>query len=573
MTRRTAWALAAGVAAVAVGAAAVGAVALIVRGGGRPPVGWTPGGVNLALNLSGALPERPAQDWRGILEGGQPSVRGLVESVDRAARDPQVKGLVLRLGSIDAGWARVQELRDALVRFRETGKPAWAHLELAGNLEYYLATGCGRIAAVPTGFINVSGLAAEVTFFRGTLDKLGVEAQFEGVGKYKNAPNQFTETGFTGPHREQVESLVGSLFEQYVAALAEGRGLDEDRVRAIIDGGPYNAADALEAGLVDALLYHDEIDAKLPASRRVGPAYYVKSARGFGFDGRPKMAIVYAVGDITPGESQVSPLGGGELAGADTISRGLREAAQDASIRAIVLRVDSPGGAGVAADAIWREVERARKHKPVIASMGDAAASGGYYIAMSSDAILAQPGTITGSIGVFSGKFSMRGLYGKLGLSHETVRRGRHAGLFSDWDPWTDEERARIRTLNEDFYETFVTKAAEGRQRTREEIETVAQGRVWTGAQALEKGLVDRLGGLEAAVALAREKAGIPAGQEVELVVLPERRGLLEALLQRQEEEIALDVLAPGATAMLGWLARIGEQGPLARLPFDLRVR
>jgi protease-4 len=496
-----------------------------------------------------------------------------VESVDRAAQDPQVKGLVLRVGPLEAGWARVQDLRDALVRFRETGKPSWAHLEFAGNLEYYLATGCERIAAAPTGMLNVSGLAAEVTFFRGTLDKVGVQAQFEGVGKYKNAPDQFTETGFTGPHREQMESLVDSLFEQYVAVVAESRDLSEERVRAIIDEGPFDVAVAAEKGLVDALLYRDEIDERLPGGQRVGPARYVKGARGFGFDGRPKLALVYALGEIMPGESSEVPFGGGSSAGADTISRGLRQAARDSSIRAIVLRVDSPGGVGVAADAVWREVGRARLKKPVIVSMGDAAASGGYYIAMNGDAILAQPGTITGSIGVFSGKFSMRGLYEKLGLSHETVRRGRHAALFSSWDPWTEEERAKVRALNESFYETFIKKAAEGRQRTPEEIDAVAQGRIWTGTQALENGLVDRLGGLDAAVAVAREKAGIRPGQAVELVVLPERRGFLQTLLQRQEEDIALDVVAPGAAAALEWMARLGGQGPLARLPFDLKIR
>jgi protease-4 len=565
--------LAAGVAAVAVGAAAVGAVALIVRAGGRPPVGWTPGGVNLALELDGELPERPPQDWSGLLGTSQPSVRGLVESVDRAARDPQVKGLVLRVGPLDAGWARVQDLRDALVRFRETGKPSWAHIGFAGNLEYYLATGCSRIAAAPTGMLNVSGLSAEVIFFRGTLDKVGVEAQFEGVGKYKSAPDQFTETGFTDPNREQMEALVDSLFEQYVAAVAESRDLDESQVRAIIDEGPFDVAAAQEAGLVDELLYRDELNAQLPRGQRVSAARYVKGSRGFGFDGRPKMALVYALGEIMPGETSESPFGAGGFAGADTISRGLRQAARDASIRAIVLRVDSPGGVGVAADAIWREVGRARQEKPVIVSMGDAAASGGYYIAMNGDAILAQPGTITGSIGVFSGKFSMRGLYEKLGMSHETVRRGRYAGLFSSWEPWTAEERAKVRALNETFYETFITKAAEGRNRTLEEIDAVAQGRVWTGVQALENGLIDQLGGLEAAVAVARQKAGIPADEEVQLVVVPERKGFLQALIQQQEEEIALEMVAPGAARVLEWVSRLADQGPLARLPFDLQVR
>jgi protease-4 len=496
-----------------------------------------------------------------------------VESIDRAAADSRVQGLVLRMGVVNAGWGRVQELRDALVRFRASEKPSWAHLEFAGNREYYLATGCERIAAAPTALLNVSGLAADVTFLRGTLDKVGVQAQFEGVGRYKNAPNQFTETRFTEPHREQMESLVDSLFEQYVAAVAEGRGMDEERVRRVIDQGPFDAARASEVGLVDELLYPDEVEARIPAGDGVGPAEYVKGARGFGLDGRPRVALVHALGDIMPGESAAGPFGESSYAGAETIGRGLRQAARDDSIRAIILRVDSPGGVGMAADAIWREVGQARVRKPVIASMGDAAASGGYYIAMNADAIVAQPGTITGSIGVFSGKFSMKGLYEKLGLSHERVARGRHAAIFSTWEPWSDEERAKIRGLNVSFYETFVAKAAEGRRRTPEEIDAVAQGRVWTGQQAVENGLVDELGGLDAAVRLARERAGIPAGETVRLIVLPERKTLWERLMERRDEELAVKLLGPEAGALVGWARRLSENGPLARLPFELEIR
>ena len=535
-------------------------------------MGWSGEGAFLSLNVGGTLVEQPAPEWAELLETPRPSLRALVEAVDRAAADSRVKGLVLRVTPLEVGWARVQELRDAVVRFSLTGKPCWAHVEFAGNREYFLASGCSSIAAAPTALLNVSGLAAEVTFLRGTLDKVGVEAQFEGVGKYKNAPNQFTETGFTEPHREQMESLVDSLFDQYVAAVAESRGLDEAAVRAAIDEGPFTAPEALDAGLIDELLYRDEVEAKVPASEPVGVTRYLSDSPSSWFDKRPKLALVYAIGDIMPGESSSGPLGGG-VAGADTISRGLRQAAEDETIQAIILRVDSPGGVGMAADAIWREVGRARQHKPVIVSMGDAAASGGYYIAMNGDVILAQPGTVTGSIGVFSGKFSMRGLYEKIGLSHETVRRGRHAALFSSWDPWTEEERAKVRGLNETFYDTFIKKAAEGRERTPEEIEAVAQGRIWTGAQAVENGLVDALGGLATAVDFARERAGIAAKEPVVLVVLPERKGLLDTLLQRQSEDITAQVLGPGGAAVVEWAARLGGHGPLARLPFDLQIR
>jgi protease IV len=574
MKARTALVLVAGLAAVAVGAVAVGAVALLVRGGGRTAGGWGSGSGYLALDLQGALPEQPASGIGSLLESGPPSVRALVEAVDRAAGDTRVEGLLVRVGPLDVGWARVQELRDALVRFRRSGKPSWAHIEFAGNREYFLASACGKVAASPTAMLDVSGLAAEIDFYRGTLDKLGIEAQFEGVGKYKNAPNQLTETGFTAPHREQTEALVDALFGQYVRGVAEARGLAPEAVREIIDRGPFRAEEARESGLVDELLYRDEVESRVPSAGRIHPGRYVKAARsrGLSIAPRPRVALVYAVGDLVPGESQASPFGG-TLAGADTIVRGLRDAREDDSVRAILLRVDSPGGSGTASDAVWREVGIARRKKPVVVSMGDYAASGGYYIAMGADAILAQPGTITGSIGVFSGKLSLRGLYGKLGVTRETVRRGRHATLFSSWAPWGEQERAKVRSLNEAFYETFLEKAAEGRKKTAEQIDAVAQGRVWTGEEALAAGLVDSLGGLDAALETARRRARIPRGQEVDVVVLPRGKGLLETLMERQDEDVLARALGPAAASFLRWATVLCDRGPIARVPFELVVR
>jgi protease-4 len=397
-----------------------------------------------------------------------------------------------------------------------------------------------------------------------------VQAQFEGVGKYKNAPNQFTETGFTEPHREQMEALVESLFDGYVKGIAESRRLAPERVRGLIDEGPFDAARAKAAGLVDELLYRDQVEQRVPGSQRLGAARYVKAARGFSFGSRPRIALVYAVGDIISGESQSSPLGGG-MVGSETVIRGLRQAAEDDSVRAIVLRVDSPGGSGTASDAIWREIGLARRRKPVVASMGDYAASGGYYISMNADAIVAQPGTITGSIGVFSGKFSFRGLYDKIGISEEAVQRGRFARLFSSNDPWDEAERARVRALNVAFYDTFVTKASEGRKKKKDDLDAVAQGRVWTGQEALANGLVDRLGGLDVALSLARERARLKAAAEI--VVMPERKGLLETLMERQEEDVVGRIVGPRAAGLLRWSAALGDSGPIARLPFDLAVR
>ncbi len=572
MKKRTAWMLVAGVAAVALGAAFMGALALVLRGTGRPLASWG-NEAYLSLTLDGDLPEQPYSELDSLFETRPPTLRALVESLERAASDPKIKGVVVRVGWLSGGWGKAQELRDAIARFRKSGKPAYAHLESAGNQEYYLATACSKIYAVPQALVLVHGLSAEVTFFRQALDKLGVEAQFEGVGKYKNAPNQFTEDRFTGPHREQTEALLESLYGQYVAAIAESRKKSPAQVRALLDGGPYDAAGALHAGLVDELVYEDELEGRLKARERITPGRYVRAARGFGFDGRPKVALVYAVGEIMSGESESSPFGG-DLVGASTLARAIRQARTDSDIKAIVLRVDSPGGSGTASEVIWRELALARKAKPVIVSMGDVAASGGYYIAMPSDAIVAQPATITGSIGVFSGKFSLRGLYDKLGLRQEIVERGRNASIFSGYRPWTDEERARMRGLMVSFYEEFVTKAAKGRGRSYEEIDRVAQGRVWTGAEALKVGLVDRLGGLETALELAREKAKLAKDAELSLVVLPEKKSVFETILERQEEGAsgAVRLLPSDARAFLRWASVLGGREPIARLPFELRI-
>lgn len=571
MKKRTAWILVAGVAAVAVGAAAVGALALLLRGQGG---GW--GGPSyLFLRLEGDIPEQPpSSDIATLFERRPPSLRAIVESLDRAASDPKLTGVVVRVSVLsDAGWGKVQELRDAIARFRKSGKPAYAHLEFCGNKEYYLASACNKVYAIPTALIGVAGLEAEVTFLRKTLDKLGVEAQFEGVGKYKNAPNRYTETGFTPPHREQMDSLLDSLFAQYLEAIAKGRGKTVDEVRAIVDGGPYDAEEARRAGLVDELLYLDQVEDKLKNATRVAPGHYLRSTRGFGFDGRPKLALIYAVGEIVPGESHgPGALGGEWLAGAETVSAALRRARGDASVKAIVFRVDSPGGFGPAADVIWREVRLAKKAKPVVVSMGDYAASGGYYIAMSSDAIVAEPATITGSIGVFGGKFNLRGLYDRIGLGKEILTRGRHAAIYSEYRPWSDEERARIRGQMESFYKDFVDRVAEGRKKTWGDVNQVAQGRVWTGVQAKENGLVDELGGLDAALGVAKKKAGILAEQDVSIVVFPERKGFFEALMERQDDGLEAR-LPPDLRSMLRWLSRLDDGVPMARLPYELRIR
>jgi protease-4 len=569
MKKRTAWVLAAGVAAVAIGTAAVGGVALLLRGRGAPSLG---GSNYLVLNLDAGLPEETTAELAPFFDRQPPTLRALVDSIDRAATDSRVKALVLRVSFLpDAGWGKVQELRDAIVRFRKSGKPSYAHLEFCGNKEYYLATACDKVYVVPTALLDVSGLRTEVTFFKGTLDKLGIQAQFEGVGKYKNAPNQFTEKGFTEPHREQMEALVDSFYAQYTHAISESRGKTAEQTQAALDAGPYDGTGAHEAGLVDELLYADELKDRMKDWDEVTPSRYTRAGRGFSLDGRPKLALVYVVGEILPGESQNSPFGG-SFAGSETVAHALRDAREDDDVKAVILRVDSPGGSGTASDVIWREVELTKKVKPVVTSMGDLAASGGYYVAMGSDAIVAQPGTITGSIGVFGGKFSLQGLYDKIGVSRELIKRGRHADLFDDYRPWDEEERAHVHAMMAAFYERFVSKAAEGRKMKYEDVDAIAQGRVWSGTEALEHRLVDRMGGLDVALAVAKERAKIPASQQVRLVVLPEKKGLLETLLERQDEGLET-ALPADLRGLLRWATMMREGQPMARLPFELRVR
>jgi protease IV len=518
------------------------AVALMFLAASRGPS--VPSSSTLILRPGGELPEVEPDDVVGQVFGRDVNtVRGFVEALRKASRDERVRAVLLMPSTLDLPyWGKVQEMRDAVVAFRKSGKKVMSFLEFGGDREYYLASAADRVFLMPTSSLDLTGVASYEMFLRGTLDKVGAFPDFVHIGDYKTAPNQLTQKGFTPEHREMAQSLNRDMYEQLVAGIAEGRKKSEDEIRALLDKGPFVAAEALEAGLVDDLAYEDELDDRVPelgkeeTSRRIeGTDYQRVRLESVGFRPRSRIALLYIVGTIVSGKSGFDAANG-TVVGSDTIVDQIRKIRDDASIKAIVLRIDSPGGSSVASDVIWRELKITQEddpNRPLVTSMSDLAASGGYYIAMPTDTIVAQPGTLTGSIGVFGGKIVIGGTLAKAGVATEAVTSGANADIYSPFAPFTPAQRAKVASFMEDFYKNFLEKVAESRKSTPEAIHAVAQGRVWTGRQALKHGLVDALGGLDAAVAIAKEKAKIPANEDVQLVVFPERRNLLDALSQQ----------------------------------------
>ena len=541
----------------------------------------------LVVRPGGELLEVLPDDVVGQVLGREAStVRGFVESLRKAKRDPRVMSVLLLPSTLELPfWAKVQELRDAIVDFRQSGKTVVAFLEYGGDREYYLASAADRVFLLPTSPLDLTGIASYEIFLRGALDKVGAYPDFLQIGVYKTAVNQYTQSEFTPAHREMSESLNRDLYEQLVRGVAEARRKSVDEVRALFDEGPFAPDAALRAGLIDDLAYLDQLEDRVPAlkpptgdlSRIEESEYRRVSPRSVGIRPQSRIAVLYASGVIASGRSTHDPVYGA-IVGSDTIVEQIRRIREDDSISAIVLRVDSPGGSAVASDVIWRELTITRDQessRPLIASMSDLAASGGYYISMPAEVIVAQPATLTGSIGIFAGKIAIGETLAKVGVATATVQSGRNASLSSPFAPFTPEQRAKVMEYMEVFYDTFVEKAAVARRTTPAEIDAVAQGRVWTGRQALERGLVDELGGLDTAVAIAKQRAGIPADEDVELVVYPPRRTLYEALAQQFGSSGAgvWAQLAGGAEgraiAALTAPIRMFRRGePLALMPF-----
>ncbi|RMG06175.1 MAG: signal peptide peptidase SppA [Acidobacteria bacterium] len=501
----------------------------------------------LVINLSGQLPdyvpEDPIAEALEIEQGK--SFISLITQLRKAKTDSKIAAVLVNIDFPAIGWAKAEELRRALLDVREAGKPVYAYMEVGTIKEYYIATAADKIFLPPSGDLYITGLMAEVMFFRGALDKLGIEPQVIQIGKYKNAPDQYTRKQMSPEHREVINAVLDDYFNRLTTAIAEARKKTPDEVRTLIDEAPYSAKKANELGLIDGALYKEEVYDELKSRlgykedeklRLVSAESYRRvSADSLGLNTGEKIAVIFAAGPINSGESESFY---GQTIGSNTMVRAISDAASDDSIKAIVIRVDSPGGSALASDLIWHAIEKAKAKKPVVVSMSDVAASGGYYISCNANKIVAESSTITGSIGVFLGKPVLKGFYDWLGLNNEYVMRGKNAGLFRETERWTPEEEAKMRELaNRIYYDEFVPKVAQGRGRSLEEIDSIGQGRVWTGAQAKERGLVDEIGGLEKAIEIAKELAGLPADKDVQRITFPKPRPFFERLLGRKEDE------------------------------------
>jgi protease-4 len=533
-------------------------------------------GTLLELDLTrGVLETPPASPVAAFRARHLPTLRELVSALRKGARDDSVVGLVAHLGGQRLSLAQVQELREAVADFRTSGKPAVAWTESfgesgQGTVAYYLATAFDEIWLQPSGDLSITGVSVQAVFIRGALDKAGVIPQFGKRREYKTAADTFTEKEMTGPAREMASRLAASAYEQIVEGIAVRRRLDTTRIRELVDSAPLDAQAGLDAGLVDRLGYrsdvYDELEKQLQYGDRLlaeryirrGPRTLDQLRKTLPWPQKPLVAVVRVTGGISVGRNSNSPMGG-PGSGSDTVGAALRAVAANEHVKAVVLRVDSPGGSYVASDAIRNEVLRLRSTgRPVIASMGGVAASGGYFVAMPADVIVAQPGTITGSIGVLTGKGVVRDALGRIGISQDVVSEGANAQMYSAQEEFTDDQWARLEETLDRIYKDFVAKAAQDRGLPEERLEALARGRVWTGADAHSHKLVDELGGFQHALTLACNRAGLDR-DEIGVIAAPHRNLLSQLRAPTTTDDLAvsaapltLDGLTTGLYSALG---------------------
>ncbi|MBS0264380.1 MAG: signal peptide peptidase SppA [Planctomycetes bacterium] len=475
--------------------------------------------------------------------------------IEKAASDDKVDGLILKIHSPTIGWAKMNAFRKSIARVQAKGKKVYAWMADGSNIDYALASACDDVSMPQPGTLMLVGVRAEVTFYKKLFDMIGVKADMLRVGEFKSAAETYTRSEMSPEFRQEMEEIVDDRYEQLVETLAKARKLTPEKVKSIIDEAPLTAQQAQKLGLLDRLAYEDDLEAAI-SKAHAGKTLkvvkkYGKKKTDTDFSGlagmmkmmemlmgveqpkrkskEPKIAVIYASGMITTGKSSADFLSGESSMGSDTMVKAIRDANKDATVKAIVLRVDSPGGSALASDLIWHELELVQK--PFVVSMGDVAGSGGYYIAMGAKRIFADPGTITGSIGVVGGKLALNGMFGKVGITTDVISRGKNSGILSMTHSFSDTERDSMQRLLNDIYEQFTTKAAKGRKMEHEKLEKLARGRVYTGRAALKIGLVDELGTLDDALAYTKQQIGLAADAKIELLNLPKATSPLESLL------------------------------------------
>ncbi len=555
-----------------------GALYLVVRGF-RGAVSSVSRGSAVEIDLAIAFPEESLFDLGGPFFGYEAlTFRDLLGGISRAKEDARIEKLLLHVRPTGLGWGHVAELRDHLLDFKSSGKSLVAFVEYGSNRDYYLASAADQIYLHPRTVLDLRGVRAEATFVREALGKMGVEAEFERFAAYKDAPDMFTRDDMSSASREALEGLVKTVHDSLVAGLVESRGMERRHAGSLIARGPFTAKEALELDLVDGLHYFDEVKKRMAPEGKdevatVSVVEYLRApVNAPAFGTRARIAVIYGIGAIVGGESTEDAMFG-RVMGSDTIAKAFESAREDETIDAVVFRIDSPGGSDVASDIIWREATLTREKKPVVVSMADVAASGGYWIATASDAIVAEPTTITGSIGIYAGKFNLRGLYDKIGVSVEGVESSANADFYSSNRSFTPEEREKLRDILEEGYRAFLKRVAESRKKTEDEVHSVAQGRVWSGRDAKEIGLVDELGGFKRALEIAKEKAGFAADARVELRIFPEKKPLLQYLLSSLTVSANSRLLDPLQILARSPILRLAASGaPLVLMPFQLQI-
>lgn len=504
----------------------------------------------LEIRFSSPIVEVASEDpFEQLFGEGQMSLRGLRSALLEAAQDERIVGVRVRMDRFGGGFATAQEVRDLLGRVQAAGKPMAVYMDTAGefmpgNLEYLVASAAGEISMNPMGDVNLIGLSARSPFIRGTLDKLGIEAEFPGRGEYKTARFMYTEKDFTPEHREMIGWLLDSIMDQMVRDVAASRKMEPEQVRGLIDRAPFLGEEAVKAGLVDRLEgwsdFTDHVKESFGEDAKVvSLGTYVK---GLSERHGPKIAVVTATGAIMRGESRkdMNPLFGGEVMGSDTIAKAWRDVRRSPGVKAAIFRIDSPGGSAVASEVIRQEMARTAEKIPVVVSMSNVAGSGGYWITCGAKHIVADPGTLTASIGVFAGHLNMDRFWrDKLGVTFGRMDRGVNANIYGELENWNDEQRAIVNRMLDRIYDQFLQRVADSRGMTKEQVDAIGRGRVFTGEQALEKGLVDELGGFDAALAAAKKLAGIPEEKVIRLVDFPKARPWWQRLAERQQEQAA----------------------------------